>query len=113
MFHFCEMTRMIQAQSASLAYFLEIMGKIYFYIKEFIVTKSKSSYLSVKMYLINKLLSIKQFLSDFFLVNQVDNNQENESKIKNHITILDKLIKYLLISAAVGYTMKFVFGKIA
>ncbi len=102
---------MIQAQSASLAYFLEIMGKVYGYVKESIVTKSKSGYLSVKIYLINKLLNIKQFMYEFFYINQVNDDQENESKIKNHIKILDKLIKYLLISAAVGYTMKFVFGK--
>jgi len=111
MFHFCEMTRMIQAQSASLTYFLEIMGKLYIFIRDFISTKSKSVYLSTKMYLITKLLSIKQFLIDFFLLDRVENNEENESKIKNHIKIIDKLIKYLLFSAAIAYTVKYIFGK--
>ena len=41
MFHFCEMTRMIQAQSASLAYFLEIMKKVYTWSKNFISTNTK------------------------------------------------------------------------
>jgi len=104
------MTRMIQAQSASLVYFIEIMGKIYAYVKDFIMKNTKNCYLGAKLYLINKLITIRQFISEFFFVNQVNNNKENESKIKDHIYILDKLIKYLLITAAVGYSLKFIFG---
>ena len=108
MFHFCEMTRMIQAQSASLAYFFEILSKVYIYVKEFLITKSKTSISSLKLYIVGKLIKMKEFLKEFFSSNT---NPENATKLKDHILILDKLIKYLLLSAAAGYTIHFVFGK--
>lgn len=114
MYHFCEMTRMIQAQSASLVYFMDIIGKVYSYVKEFILTRSKNCYDSTKIYLVEKLINLKKFFKEFF---SIQNNKEecddteNNKKIKNHIKILDNLIKYLLISAALGYTLKFIFGK--
>jgi hypothetical protein len=101
MFHFCEMARMIQAQSASLAYFLEILGKGYEWIKTFITTKSKNFYDKSKLALIERLIKIKKYLKEFFSRQEVE-----DSKLKSHIKALDYIISILLISALAGLLLK-------
>jgi hypothetical protein len=101
MYHFCEMTRMIQAQSASLAYFMEIMGKVYAWIKNFITTKSKSFYNSTKLKLVERLLKIKKKLKEFFSKEEVVDH-----KLKSQIKALDYVITILLVSAVAGIFLK-------
>ena len=101
MYHFCEMTRMIQAQSASLAYFMEIMGKIYSWVKNFIMTNSKSFYNNTKIKLIERFLKIKLVIKEFFSKNEVEDH-----KLKSQIKALDYIITILLISAVAGIFLK-------
>lgn len=101
-FHFCEMTRMIQAQSASLAFFMETVVKIYKWIKEFIIKHASNTYLSVKLFIVRKLLEIKNFFINFFNFSG-EVNDEREKIIKNEINFIDKVIKYLIISSTMGF----------
>lgn len=101
MYHFCEMTRMIQAQSESLAYFMEIMKKIYSWLKNFITTKSKSFYNSAKLKIVERLLKIKQKLKEFFSKEEIEDH-----KLKSQIKALDYIITILLVSAVAGLFLK-------
>lgn len=101
MFHFCEMTRMIQAQSASLAYFIEIMTKVYGWIKTFISTNSKAFISKSKLFIIQKLVKIKMYLKEFF-----GNKDIEDKKLKSHIKVLDYMITLLLITTVAGLFLK-------
>lgn len=101
MFHFCEMTRMIQAQSASLTYFLEIMKKAYDWVKTFITNHTKSFINNTKLLLIQKLVKLKQNLKEFFTTKEVE-----DDKLKKHIKALDYMITILLVGAVAGLFLK-------
>ena len=103
MYHFCEMARMIQAQSASLAYFMEILIKVYKWLKEYVTNNSKSFYTKSKLLLIEKLIKIKQILKEFFVKTDLE-----ENKIKSQIKVLDYIISVLLITAISGLAFKLI-----
>ena len=109
-YHFCEMARMIQAQSASLAFFMETILKIYNWIKEFVMKHSKNTYTSTKLFIVKKLLEIKTFFLNFFNFGG-DVNDEREKLIKKEISFIDKMIKYLLISSSVAFIFTYMTSK--
>lgn len=110
-YHFCEMTRMIQAQSASLAFFMETILKIYNWIKEFVIKHANNTYLSVKLYFVKKLSEIRTFFLNFFNFSG-EVNDEREKMIKQEISFIDKMIKYLIISSTSAFIFTYMTSKI-
>ncbi len=109
-YHFCEMARMIQAQSASLAFFIETIFKIYNWIKEFTMKHSKNTYISTKLYIVKKLMEIKIFFVNFFNF-RGEVNEEREKLLKNEISFIDKMIKYLLITSSAAFFFTYMTSK--
>lgn len=105
MYHFCEMTRMIQAQSTSLVYFLEIMTKAYNWVKMFIQTKSKSIYDSTKLSIITKCTKMKQIIKEFLSRETIE-----DDKLRKQIKILDYILGVLITMAVAGLIFKKVYS---
>merc|ERR1712032_150292 len=91
-YHFCQMATMIQAQSASLAFFFETVMKIYRWLKEFVMKHANNTYTSTKLYFLKKLQEIKTF----FL---------------NLINFIDRMIKYLVISSTAAFIFTYLTSK--
>ena len=107
MFHFCEMTRMIQAQSASLIYFFELLTKAYKWSKEKIGDKIKNFFNDTKLKTLSKMISIKIMLKEFFKGGEIE-----DKKLRNHIKALDYILSILIIMTLAGiilnvYNFKF------
>jgi hypothetical protein len=95
------MTRMIQAQSASLAYFFELCVKAYEWVKVNLAGKFKTYLNDTKLKFIEKLVKIKITIKEFFNRNEIE-----DQKLKSHIKALDYIITILLIMAFSGLFLK-------
>jgi hypothetical protein len=101
MYHFCEMTRMIQAQSASLAFFFELCLKAYEWVKTNVGGRMKSFASETKLKLIEKLFKLKSAIKEFFNKGEIE-----DKKLKSHIKALDYIITILIVMAVSGIFLK-------
>jgi hypothetical protein len=95
------MTRMIQAQSASLVFFFDLVKKAYEWAKTNIAGKFKSYINEKRLQLIEKLIKMKIMIKEFFNRNEVD-----DTKLKSHIKALDFILTILLLMAFSGIFLK-------
>ena len=100
-FHFCEMTRMIQAQSASLVYFFQLITKAYKWIKEKIGGNIKEFFIQSKMKTLSKIISLKMFIDEFFNKRDIE-----DEKLRTHIKALDFILKILIFISISGIFLK-------
>jgi hypothetical protein len=95
------MARMIQAQSASLAFFFELVMKAYTWLKEKIGGSVKSFYLDSKLKLIEKFRKMKIMIKEFL---QRDNLEDE--KLRKQIKALDYILTILIFMAVAGIFLK-------
>jgi hypothetical protein len=101
MFHFCEMARMIQSQSASLAFFFELIMKAYNWIKEKVGGSMKSFYLETKLKIIEKLRKMKVIIKEFFQRSDLE-----DDKLRKHIKALDYILTILIFMTVAGIFLR-------
>jgi hypothetical protein len=95
------MTRMIQAQSASLAFFFELILKAYEWAKTNIAGKLKTYLNETRLKLIQRLLKLKAQIKEFFQHEEIE-----DQKLKSHIKALDYILTILLVMAFSGLFLK-------
>lgn len=102
LFHLCELARMIQQQSVSLTFLMEMSCKFYDIIKYVMKDKLYEYIVSFKSKTIEKIMKIREFLYDFLN----NNTLKDDSKLKNEIKLLDKFLIFLLISGVITFILQ-------
>lgn len=106
LFHLCELARMIQQQSASLTFLMEMSYKLYDLIKYVLKEKLFEYIKHFKSKTIEKIIKIREFLSDFLNTNTL----KEDSKLKNEIKLLDKFLIFLMISGVITFILQKKYG---
>jgi len=95
------MTRMIQQQSSSLQFFFDLCKSGYTKTKDFFVNNTVSFLSETKLKLINKYISMKEKIKEFF-----DKDNSDNEKLKSHIRYIDMFLTVLIIATFLGYLFR-------
>ena len=96
-YQFCEITRMIQAQSGSLVFFFDLCKSGYNHVKNFLVNNTRSIIDKTKLKILQILMNIKNAIKEFF---QRENN--SNEKLQNEIKWIHKVLTILIITTLCG-----------
>lgn len=107
LFHLCELARMIQQQSAALTFLYEMISKVYSVVKTYAKENMISLFSSIKNGTISKLIRLREIVTEFLNTSP----STEDSKLKKHLKILDKMLIVLLTISVAGYLGNFVVTK--
>lgn len=107
LFHLCELARMIHQQSAALGFLYEMITKAYATVKAYTVSKSTGLYESISQQALTKVKAIKTFLKEFVS----KSSDLDDSKIKQHIKLLDKILLLIIMVSGVSMLAQIVVNK--
>lgn len=98
LFHLCELARMIQQQSSALAFLYEMLSKFFGFLRVYAKDKSIEIFSELKNSTFQKINNLRNFIKDFLNTN----SQTEDSKLRSHIKMLDKMLIFLLISGLIA-----------
>lgn len=91
------MTQAIQSQSSSLQFFFDLCKSGYTKVKDFFVNNSMNIISGTKLSLINKYISLKSTLKEFF-----DQDNNDNEKLKSHIKYIDTILTILIVATIIS-----------